>query len=131
MKILITLILLFTVIPVLELWLLIKIGTLIGAEITIGIVLVTGIIGGILVKQQGLSIIRKIKAQLNSGVFPGDAILEGVILLAGGLLLITPGFLTDITGFLIVIPYTRKIFENILKCYLRRKFGTFTRIEPL
>ncbi|MBN2542389.1 FxsA family protein, partial [bacterium] len=115
---LIILILLFTVIPVLELWLLIRIGTLIGAEITIGIVLVTGIIGGVLVKQQGLSIISKIKSQLSSGEFPGDAILEGVILLAGGLLLITPGFLTDLTGFLIVIPYTRKIFVNILKRFL-------------
>ncbi|MBN1755013.1 FxsA family protein [bacterium] len=125
------LLLLFTLVPVIELWLLIRVGAMIGAEYTILIIILTGILGAYLVKRQGLGLFRKINLELNEGQFPGDAILEGVTLFAGGLLLVTPGFITDFTGFIIVIPYTRKLIVSIIKKYLEKRFGPSTRIEPL
>ncbi|MFH1415651.1 MAG: FxsA family protein [Elusimicrobiota bacterium] len=112
------LILLFTALPLIELVLLLKIGSYIGIFNTISIVLFTGITGAYLAKTQGLAVLGKIQNELNMGSIPGDRLLDGVLILAGGILLLTPGFITDITGFATLIPVTR----NMLRQWLKNRF---------
>ncbi len=111
------LILLFTVIPVVELALLIHIGGYIGAWNTVAIVILTGIAGALLARAQGFSTLYRIQQNVNSGTMPGDEILSGIMILFGGLLFLTPGFITDFIGFFMLIPYTR----NLLKQQVSRK----------
>lgn len=109
------LILLFTIIPVLELYFLIKIGSYIGAFNTIAIVIITGVAGAVLAKREGLKILRQIQDEMNQLKMPADTLLDGFFVLVGGVMLLTPGFLTDVTGFLLVIPFTRYFFRQLLK----------------
>ncbi|MCK4667889.1 FxsA family protein [Candidatus Dependentiae bacterium] len=109
------LILAFTVIPIIELYILLMLADLIGPHITILIIILTGITGGILTKAQGLNTIKKIKTQLAEGDVPTDELLNGLLILSGGLLLLTPGILTDLTGFTLLIPFTRTPIRNFLK----------------
>lgn len=112
------LILLFTLIPLIELSLLIELGRQVGLGSTLAIVIVTGIIGAYLAKYEGFKVISRIRQELHDGRIPAAGLIDGVIILAGGLLLLTPGLLTDTLGFLGLIPITR----NYLKKYLKRKF---------
>ena len=110
------LLLIFIVVPLLELYILIKIGQLLGAEVTISLVVVTGILGAIFVRAQGFSLVTKIKYDLNEGQLPHKRLLEGVCILASGLFLITPGLLTDLAGFLLLIPPLRvRLINTLLK----------------
>ena len=109
------LILLFTVIPVIELSLLIKVGQHIGMGYTLVIVVLTGVTGAYLAKLQGLCVLRKIQDDVNQGRMPADKLFDGVLILCSGLLLLTPGFITDIVGFMGLIPYTRWMFKRWLK----------------
>lgn len=119
------LLVIFIVVPLLELYILIKIGQLLGAEVTITLVVVTGILGAVFVRAQGFSLIAKIKHELNEGELPHKRLLEGICILASGLLLITPGLLTDLAGFMLLIPPLRIRLINILL----NKFGTYIRKE--
>ncbi len=114
------LILLFTVVPVLELYILIQIGTHIGAFTTIMLVLVTGVTGAFLAKLQGLRVWLTIQKEMAENRLPGDHLIDAVLILAAGVTLITPGLLTDIAGFLILIPVTRAPIRNFVKARLRR-----------
>ncbi|MFQ6093502.1 MAG: FxsA family protein [bacterium] len=114
---LIKLILLFTLTPLLELALLIEIGTRIGVGATLAGVVATGVLGAALAKSQGLGAIRRMREELAAGLLPADALLDGAIILVGGLLLLTPGLITDGCGFVCLIPSTRRA----LKSWLRRK----------
>ena len=109
------LILLFTVIPIIELSILIKIGQHLGVASAIGIVILTGVIGAYLAKMQGLRTLYRIQEDMNQGIMPTDRLFDGVLILCSGILLITPGFLTDIVGFLGLIPLTRNLFKRWLK----------------
>ncbi|MCB9091524.1 MAG: FxsA family protein [Halobacteriovoraceae bacterium] len=109
------LLVLFTLIPAIEIYLIISIGSQIGAMHTLGIILSTGIIGAYLAKSQGLSILSKIQIELNSGKIPTSQLVHGLLVFAGGLLLLTPGFLTDFIGFCFVLPGTRHIICQFLK----------------
>lgn len=100
---------LFTVVPALELYLLFEIGGEIGGFNTILIIILTGIIGASLAKSQGLSILMKIQQEVDRGGLPGNQIIQGLMVFAGGLLLLTPGFMTDIIGFSLVIPGSRHL----------------------
>ena len=108
------LILLFTVVPVVELSILIKVGQCIGVVHTLGIVIVTGITGAFLAKLQGIITLRKIQDDINHGIMPANKLFDGVLILCSGILLLTPGFITDIIGFMGLIPFTRKIFKQWL-----------------
>lgn len=112
------LILLFTVMPVVELAVLIQVGRKIGLLWTISIVLLTGVAGAVLAKSQGMATVNKINRSLNAGIMPGEEIINGILILSGGILFLTPGFITDIAGFLLLFPFTRRI----LKIFLRKKF---------
>lgn len=112
---------LFIVVPVTELYILIEVGKKIGSLTTIGIIILTGIIGAYLVKSQGFMILRKIQNDLNEGIIPGDSLVQGAIILAGGILLLTPGFVTDIVGFAFLIPVSRNIVKKYLLKWLKGK----------
>jgi UPF0716 protein FxsA len=113
----IRLLLLFTVIPIVELALLIKIGEYIGTLYTIAIVILTGVIGASLARSQGISILNKIRYELYEGRVPGEEIINGLCVLVGGIMLVTPGLITDTVGFLFIIPVTR----NTIKVWLKHK----------
>jgi len=105
---------LFLAIPIVEMILLIEIGRRIGLLATLGVVVLTGIIGAMLARAEGLEVFRRIQSDLAEGRLPGDAILDGVFVLAGGLLLLTPGLLTDLVGFLVLVPFTRAPIRRVV-----------------
>jgi len=112
---------LFIAIPVVELYILIEVGKKIGSLATIAIIILTGILGTYLIKSQGFMILRKIQNDLNEGIMPGDSLIQGAIILLGGVLLLTPGFITDITGFIFLMPAGRKIVKKYLWKWLKGK----------
>lgn len=118
---LIKLIIIFIVIPLLEFYILIKLGVLIGAFNTILIILFTGISGAYLVKVQGFKVINQIASDLKLGIFPADSLFDGLFILIGAVLLITPGLITDLTGILCILPLTRQLFKKMLKAYINTK----------
>jgi len=109
------LILLFTLVPIAELALLIKVGQYIGVGYTLGIVVFTGVVGAYLAKMQGLFTLRRIQDDINQGRMPKDTLFDGVLILCSGILLLTPGFITDLIGFMGLIPFTRNLFKRWLK----------------
>jgi UPF0716 protein FxsA len=109
---------LFTAIPIVELYILIRIGQVIGALPTIAIVLVTGIVGAGLARQQGYRVWYEIQAQMQQGIFPADRLIDGLLLVVAGAVLITPGVLTDVLGFAILIPFTRAPIRQWVKARL-------------
>lgn len=115
------LVLLFVVIPLVELAILLYLGSLIGVLYTIVIVVVTGIVGAFLAKREGLAVISRIRSSTECGILPGEDLLHGALILAGGLLLLTPGLLTDIVGFVLLIPRTRKAMMNWVRRIMERK----------
>jgi len=112
------LILLFTLVPLIELSLLIELGRQIGLGSTLVIVILTGFIGAYLAKYEGFRVFTRIRQDLREGRIPAEGLIDGVIILAGGLLLLTPGLLTDTIGFIALVPFTRRY----IKQYLKRKF---------
>lgn len=116
------LLILFILVPIGELTLLIEIGKAIGTWPTIAIIVVTGIIGSYLLRWQGAATWRKFQYSLSRGSFPGDTIIEGVLILIGGAFLLTPGVVTDALGFILLIPPSRKLVVKLVKAYLKRKY---------
>ncbi len=112
------LLLLFILVPTVELALLIEIGRRIGTLPTLGLIAVTGTVGASLARWQGLSIWRQMHSELAGGKLPTGPVVDGVIILVAGALLITPGVLTDVFGFLCLIPG----FRRLIKSTLRRRF---------
>jgi UPF0716 protein FxsA len=108
------LILLFTVIPVVELIILIQLGKYIGIWPTVFIIVGTGLLGINLVRIQGLRILFKIKENLSEGHIPAEELLDGLCVLVGGAMLLTPGLITDTFGFILVIPRTRKTAKKFI-----------------
>jgi UPF0716 protein FxsA len=115
-------ILLFTIVPLIELYLLIQVGKYLGAFPTIAVVFITGIVGGLLARSQGLNIYRQIRMDLQNGIIPTDSLLDGLFILIAGALLITPGLITDIVGFLVMIPGFRRWLKKRLREKFRQKF---------
>ena len=114
---------LFTLVPLVELYLLIQLGTYIGAVDTIVIVIGTGVAGGLLAKSQGLAVFDRIRAELNQGRLPAESLLDGLLILIAGTMLITPGLLTDGLGLLLLIPWSRKAFKSWLKGRIQEKIS--------
>ena len=108
------LLLLFTVVPLIELGLLIQLGRVIGLAPTIAIVLLTGFAGAALARWQGLATMRRVQTDMAAGRVPADALVDGLLILVAGAVLLTPGLLTDIFGFLLLIPPTRTAVRRAL-----------------
>ena len=102
------LLLLFLLVPLIEIYLLIKIGGVIGAFPTVVLVVLTAVIGAALARHQGLATLQRLQATMARGEAPAIEMFEGVLLLVGALLLLTPGFMTDLLGFACLIPPTRR-----------------------
>ena len=111
--------LLFTIVPCIELWLLFQVSHYFGTLHTIFMVLLTGIIGASMAKAQGMQVLQ----DLQKGQTPSDTVMEGILILIGGVLLITPGILTDLVGFFLITPITRKQIAPMAKRYF------FSRVQ--
>jgi UPF0716 protein FxsA len=103
------LLLLFIVVPVVEMWLLITVGQQIGAVSTIGLVLLTAFIGVSLLRYQGAAALLKARSKMSSGELPAREIADGLFFAVGGALLLTPGFVTDVIGFACLTPGIRTV----------------------
>ncbi|WP_312472184.1 FxsA family protein [Neobacillus sp.] len=115
------LIILIIAIPVAEIGLLLFSGKTIGVWPTLLLIILTGVMGAYLAKREGIQTIRKAQEQLRNGQIPGEAVLDGICILIGGILLILPGFITDISGFLMLFPPTRRLFKFLMISSLRKK----------
>ena len=105
-------------VPLLELYILIKIGGYLGAFQTVALVVFTALLGIVIVRLQGLRTLQKIRQSLSQGIVPAEELVDGVLIFVGGILLIIPGVLTDLFALVLFIPYTRTIFKR----WLRRRF---------
>ncbi len=108
------LVLLFIVVPIVELAVLIELGRLIGLWPTLGVIAVTGILGAMLASREGLRAWHAFQMEMAEGRVPGRPILDGLSIFAGGALLLTPGLLTDILGFTLLVRPTRRWIQNRL-----------------
>ena len=106
------LLLLFIVVPAIELILLIKLGGMIGILATIAVIVITGALGATLARSQGLGVLRNVQNELARGGLPAGSLVDGVIILLAAALLMTPGFLTDIVGFSCLIPGLRAVLKR-------------------
>lgn len=117
----IRLLIIFIIVPIIELYVLIEAGRQIGLGATIAMILLTGIAGAYLARSQGFNIINRIQNELNKGTLPAEELFDGAMILAGGLLLLTPGFCTDLFGFCLLTPATRSIMKVWIKQWLDKK----------
>jgi UPF0716 protein FxsA len=108
----------------LELAILIKVGTIIGTLNTIIIVLLTATIGAYMVRLEGLGVISRIQYNLTDGLFPAEELIDGMMILIAGALLLTPGFLTDVIGFLAVFPASRSLLKKTARRYFQNRISS-------
>jgi len=109
----------FTLIPIVEIYVLINIGSFIGAVNTIILVILTGIIGAYLARVQGIITLMKVRTNLSQGIMPTEELIDSLMILVAGIVLITPGFITDIVGFLLLIPTIRGYLKKIIKQHFK------------
>ncbi len=105
----------FTLIPVIELYLLIKIGTLLGGFNTILLVMLTGFLGAWLARMEGMNTMMKLRTNLQQGLMPAEELIDAVIIFVAGVVLITPGLITDVFGLLLLWPLTRNKFKRMVR----------------
>lgn len=116
---------LFVVMPIAEIAVLIKVGGAIGGWTTIGIVILTAVIGTAMLRQQGMATLNKAQLRMQSGEMPAEQMLEGLLLLIGGILLLTPGFITDFFGFCTLIPISRRFLAAKLSAGVLSNMNIF------
>ena len=104
----------FIVLPILEMYILIEVGGFIGALNTIGLVLLTALLGLILIRQQGFRTLLNARNKLMQAELPTEELVTGIFLAAGGALLLTPGFVTDFIGFMCLLPFTRSFLMSLI-----------------
>ena len=112
---------LFIVLPACELGLLLWSGKTFGVLATVAMIIITGVGGAYLAKYQGMLTVRKVQEQINRGIMPGEEMINGMCVLLGGILLISPGFITDILGLLLLLPLTRNLIKPFIKKVLYKK----------
>lgn len=112
---------LFIIIPLVELAILIQIGRWIGVWDTIWLCIITAIAGGFLVQSEGLRVWLKLQAELTQGKMPTDQLIDGVLILTGGIMLLAPGIITDLIGLTLLLPFTRFLYRRWLKNKFEKK----------
>lgn len=118
--------LLVLLIPFIEIYLLLQVGGVIGAVPTILLVVFTAVLGTFLLRQQGFATFQRLQANLAQGKVPAYEMIEGPIILVGGALLLTPGFITDAMGFACLVPQLRrKLAQHVIENYLVQTGGQF------
>lgn len=113
---------LFIVVPIVELYVIIQIGSLIGVLPTIALLLADALLGSLLLRHQGRGAWQRFNLALAERRFPGREVADGLLIAIGGTLLLTPGFVTDIVGLIFLIPPTRAIVRRLLRGYVGRRF---------
>ena len=113
----------FTLIPVAEIYLFIKVGGSIGALNTVVLVILTAFAGAYLAKMQGMQTMLRVRASLDQGILPQEELIDALLIFVAGIVLLTPGFLTDAFGLLLLYPTTR----YWIKRYLRQRFDQWIR----
>lgn len=108
------------VVPALEIGILLLSGKTIGVFPTVLLIIATGVVGAWLAKKQGVETFRKAQQQMQNGQIPSSAIADGLCILIGGLLLLTPGFITDTVGFLLLVPISRKKIKPMVLTIIRK-----------
>jgi UPF0716 protein FxsA len=116
------LVLLFIVVPIVELYVIIQVGQWIGVVPTLAILLGDALLGSWLLRQQGVAAWRRFNAALDQRRFPGREVADGVMIVVGGTLLLTPGFITDIAGLLLLIPPSRAAIRRVMFGLIGRRF---------
>ena len=119
------LVVLFLVVPFVELFVIIQVGQAIGALPTIAVLVLISVVGAWLVKREGLGVLRRAQARMRSGEVPGAELTDGVLILFAGALLLTPGFLTDVLGILLLLPPVRAGMRQGATRALRRRAGKY------
>ncbi len=114
--------LILVAVPIIEIGLFIQVGGFIGLWPTLGIVVLTALIGTMLMRVQGLATLEKLKTTVNTGGNPGEPMAHGAFILVAGLLLLTPGFFTDATGLLLLVPPVRALVIKALASRARMQF---------
>ena len=126
------LVLLFIVVPIAELFVIIQVGEQIGVLWTIAILVADSILGSMLMRSQGRAAWRRFNVALQAGRPPAREVLDGVLVIFGGALLLTPGFLTDILGLLLLLPPTRAVVRRVLvRRFADRMIASATRRAPV
>ena len=116
------LILLLTIVPLVELYLLVKLTDATGSFwVTVVVIVGTGVVGAFLAKLEGLRVLKKIQHEMAELRLPGDSLLDGAMILVAAALLVTPGLLTDTVGFLLLLPPSRAVARGQIKRWLKRK----------
>ncbi|KIO65001.1 MULTISPECIES: FxsA family protein [Bacillaceae] len=113
-------ILVFVILPALEIGVFLLSGKTIGVWNTVLIIIFTGILGAFLTKRQGLEVMRKAQDAVRAGYPPDDVLLDGICIFLGGSLLISPGFITDCLGLILLLPPTRKLIKPLLIKWFQR-----------
>jgi UPF0716 protein FxsA len=119
--VLLRLFLLFTLVPLLELVVLVEVGRLLGWVPTLAILLVAGALGAWLARLQGLRVVRAVQAELAAGRMPAEQLLDGALVLVAAALLLTPGLVTDLCGLLLLAPPLRGLARRALAARIRRR----------
>lgn len=109
--------------PVIEIIILLLSGKVIGFWATLFALLLMGIVGAYLAKQQGLETLRRAQAQMNVGQLPGNEMINGLCIMIGGILLVLPGFITDLAGLLLILPPTRKLCKPLIMRWITKKIN--------
>lgn len=115
------LIFIFVAVPLLELVLLLRIGQWIGMMPTVALVVITGVAGAALARQQGMRALMAVQQELAEGRLPGRSLLDGLAILIGGALLLTPGVMTDLLGFGLLLPVSRSWLQRLARRVLERR----------
>lgn len=111
----------FVLVPFMELYILIEAGRIVGLGPTIGLIMMTGVAGAWLARSQGGEILRRIQEETARGQMPAITLIDGALVLVGGLLLLTPGFFTDVIGFSFLVPMTRDLWRKGLSLWLQKQ----------
>jgi UPF0716 protein FxsA len=117
----------FTLIPIIELYLLIETGTIIGALNTVILVIATGFAGAWLARLQGMQTMIRVRSSLQQGIMPTEELMDALLIFMAGIVLLTPGFITDAAGLLLLIPETRNHFKR----FLRYKFDRWIQNQNI
>lgn len=115
--------LLFLLVPALEIYLLLKVGSLMGAVPTVAMLVAISLAGAWLVRHQGFMILRRIQTELAQGRLPAAELLDGALILIGGVLLLTPGFFTDFLGIFFLFPPSRILIKRLMGRWLQRRLS--------
>ncbi|MEV7804859.1 FxsA family protein [Microbispora sp. NPDC088329] len=120
----------FLLVPVLEIWFLIRVGSVIGGWETVALLIADSVLGAWLVRREGRRAWAALRTAIESGRMPDKELIDGAMIVAGGALLLTPGFLSDVFGFFAILPFTRPIARRWLSWFLGRRVRSLAARSP-